>query len=264
MNAPLQRNPALWRQASTEELVALVSSHLDSLSLPELRQLLFNPFVSAEILETLAVHRRLMAIYAAREALLRHPRLPEKSGLRLLPGLFWRELTRIATDQRLTGGLRQAAEQLLLQRLARLALGEKIALARQAPPAVLTELCREGLEPVVAALLDHPRLTEAVLVPLLINARAKPQALALVGRHQRWGASYSVRATLCRNPQSPFSLVLPWLESLHLEDLEGLTLLAPLSSVIRNRAGELLEARKGGVDSEVRTTIQHGDIEICG
>ncbi len=231
------------RTASTSELMALVSDHVRHFTLKEVRQLLANPYATGEVIEELAVARHLLAVYEVRRALARHHRTPEPVALRLVSGLFWRDLSEVSLDVRIRPAVRRVAEKYLVQRLGRLAVGEKISLARRATPAVLSHLSQEGNVRVIRALLESSRLTEQVLVRLAGQSDS-PRILELVARDPRWGSRYEIRVALARNTASPFRVILAILPKLALKELESVAGDEAHSSVVRHRAQDLLETRR--------------------
>lgn len=227
------------RRAGSAELWRLTAEHLRALTMREVRQILLNPYVTAEVIEELLLARHLLSGYAMRRAIARHLRTPEVAALRLLPGLYWRDLLEITLDVRLRPSLRRSAEKYLVQRLPGLAVGEKISLARRASAAVVTELRQDPSLRVVAALLDNPRLTEQLLVPLAARSTS-PRVLDLVAKSPRWGRRYEIRAALAKNAATPFRAVFAILPTLRRDDVAAVAADEQQSTVVRNRAAELL------------------------
>lgn len=175
--------------------------------------------------------------------LARNSRTPEAVAMRLLPGLFWRDLLEITLDVRVSPGVRAAAEGHLVKRLPRLAVGEKITIARRAGHGALAVLRHDPSLRVLAALLENPRLIEAVLLPLVTSEAASPQQLALVAGNPRWGSGYEIRRALARNPQTLSSTALTLLPTLRRSDLETIAVSERLSWLVRHQARELLGER---------------------
>src|SRR5262245_40033501 len=98
--------------------------------------------------------------YRARLRTVRAPSPPLGIGMRLLGGLFWRDLVEISRDPRLHPPLRRRAEGLLAERASDLTEGELVALARVADRPMISALAGCGRARVVAALLGNPRVRE--------------------------------------------------------------------------------------------------------
>ncbi|MDA8018397.1 MAG: hypothetical protein MPN21_13230 [Thermoanaerobaculia bacterium] len=229
------------RTAHGRRLEQLVDDYGARLGLPEVRQLLLNPFVTAEALELLANDRRLMAERRVRSAVAGHRRTPPQVALRFVSSLFWRELLEIVVDVRVSAAVRRSAEHYLVQRLPRLTVGEKVSLARRAVGRIARELSLDPTLRILKALLGNPRLVEQDLMPLLTSARSSPRALETVAASERWGHRYEVRRALCGNPQTPARNAVGLLPTLRREDLEPLANQEELGWLVRHRAKQILE-----------------------
>lgn len=229
------------REAGPEELMELVRERAAELSPAAVQQALRNPFVTAEVVEELAAHTRLLSFLAVRRDLVRCRATPEPLALRLLAvGLYWADLLTIGVDSRLNPRLRRAAELQLLARLPGLAVGERISIARRAPPAVLNQLRHDPTPRVIAALLDNPRLVEGTLAPLVHSELTPAPVLELIAADRRWGVRYQVRLALARNPALPVGTALRLLPLLRKADLRGLASDPRLGEALRRRARLLL------------------------
>jgi hypothetical protein len=228
------------REAGADELLALLEEHAPRLEPPQVRQALRNPFFDARGVEVLVGQPRLLSFYEVRRGLALHPRTPEVLALRLVTGLFWRDLMELGADSRVRPVVRRAADLQLAARLPELAIGEKINLARRAGSGLLAHLRHDPSPRVIAALLDNPRLTEGVLAPVVHSDRTSPPVLDVIAGDRRWGVRYGLRQGLCRNPRTPVETVLRLLPSLRKEDLRAVAGDAKLAETVRRRARLLL------------------------
>lgn len=231
------------RRSNHHTLLSLVEAHGRELQLRDVRQILLNPFCDRRIIEELLSIRSLMTIYEVRVAVCRHRHTPQADAMRYVADLFWRDLVEITVDRRLKPGLRQVASRTLRQRLPRLTVGELIALARRSTPPVTGELIRHADARVRQAVYENPRLTAQDLLPLASDPKATPRQLESLANHPRWGRPYEIRAALGRNPQAPFRVLFALLPDLLREDLEEIAALKGHSSIVRQRAHELLAER---------------------
>ena len=227
-------------RASSLELRALVEDYGRFFGLPEVRQVLRNPFVDSDTIQELSTIRLLITSRPVQAAIARHFRAPERVAMRFIPNLFWRELLDITVDVRIRGPVRRVAERQMLERLPRLTVGERVALARRAPATTGRALARSADLRVLGALLGNPRTTVQSLMPLLSHEEASPRALGEVAAHPRWGVRYDVQVALCRNPQTPFSEIFRLLPRLSRDDLEGIVAISQHSGVVVRRAEALL------------------------
>jgi len=235
----------LLREAGAEELLALVRQRAPELSPAAVQQALRNPYVTGEVIDEIAGQERLLVFYAVRRDLARCRATPEMLALRLVGGLYWADLMAIGLDTRLHPRLRRAADQHLLARLPRLAVGEKISLARRAAPTILAQLRHDPTPRVIAALLDNPRLTEGSLAPLVHGETTPTPVLELIAGDRRWGARYPLRLALARNPATPLGAALRLLPALHKADLRSLAGDPRLAEPLRRRARLLLGELQG-------------------
>ena len=229
-------------RASARELVELIADRTDALTLGEARRVLRNPFTTSEVIEALLGARRLLASYELRSAIARHRRTPEPVALRFIAGLYWRDLLEISVDVRLSPAVRQIAEKYLVQRLGRLTTGEKAAIARRAVAGTLAHLRRDPSPLVIKALLQNPRLTEPVLLPMVASDETLPRVLDLVAADPRWGARYEIRVALSRNPRAPFRAIFEILPTLRRRDLRAVANHEAHSWIVRHRAREVLDS----------------------
>lgn len=228
------------REAGSEELLALVREHVASLEAQSARGVLRNPYVTVEIVELIAGQPRLVSFYEVRRELAVCARAPEALALRMIPGLYWRDLVALGADTRLHPRLRRAAEQSLIPRLASLAVGEKISIARRASAGLLAQLRHDPSPRVIAALLDNPRLTEDILAPVAHGAATPGPVLALIAADRRWGARYALQAALSRNPGTPLSTSLRLLPLLRKAELKAVANDPRVPEPVRGRARVLL------------------------
>lgn len=227
------------REAGAAELAALVRNRIGAIDVAAALQALRNPFVTAEVIELLAARPALLRSAEVRRRIVGCPQAPRVLALRLLPGLSWRELMLLGLETQLAPALRRAADRRLAGRLAALATGEKAAIARRAAAGVLTALRHDPSPRVIAALLDNPRLTLGVLLPLLGREDAAPEALRTVAEDRRWGVRYEVRRALARNPHTPVATALGLLVHLRRPDQRAVAADPRLAPPVRRRAALL-------------------------
>jgi hypothetical protein len=227
---------ALLREAGEAELAELLATHWGEIDVPAARQVLRNPFVTAAMIERLAGVPELVSAYELRRESAFHPRCPRVLALRFVATLYWADLLRLGLDPRVHPAIRRAAELRLIERLAVLSVGEKMAVARAATPGVIAALRADPTPRVVGALLENPRLTEALLAPLVASASASPLVLALVAASPRWAVRTTVRYALCRNPATPLAATLPLLPLLAKRELEAIANDVRLLLPVRRRA----------------------------
>ncbi len=166
----------------------------------------------AAVLRRIAAEPRWTARREVKALLARHPHSPIALARRFLPHLPWVELAEIARDVRVGPVLRRDADRLLEARLPELALGERVSLARGASRRLLNALRSDPEAPVLRALLENPRATDADAAALASAPETPPSVLDHLSRHARFCESPSVRKGLLRNASVPVSAALRILE----------------------------------------------------
>jgi hypothetical protein len=228
------------REAGSEDLLALVREHLARLDPPAVKTVLRNPYATAEVVDALASQPRLLSFYEVRRDIAMHPRTSEILALRLVQGLFWRDLSALGADTRLHPRVRRSADQLLVARLPELAVGEKVSMARRAGPGLLAHLRHDPNPRVIGAMLDNPRLTEDILAPVAHSAATPGPVLALIAADRRWGLRYGLQVAICRNPGTPLATALRLLPLLRKSELKAVAADPRLAGAVRQRARLLL------------------------
>lgn len=226
----------LLREGNESELDLLLTDRLEEIEPAEARQLFRNPFLTGVHIERVLASNRLLSAYEVRMEAARHPRTSRLIALRFIPGLYWADLVRLGLDMRLHPTVRRAAETRLVERLPVLAVGEKMAIARSAPPGVLQALRNDPTPRVIAALLENPRLTEGLLLPLVASEGALPSVLAVIAGSPKWSVRYPVRLALCQNTRTPLDRVLILLPLLKRGDLCSVAANPHLRLPVRRRA----------------------------
>lgn len=233
------------RTAAAEELAELIERLAPELEPQVARQAFRNPFLDAAMIERLLGAPKLLGAYEMRREAVFHPRTPRVLALRFVPGLYWADLARLGTDTRLHPILRRAGDLRLTERLPALAVGERMAVARSASAGVIAALRRDPTPRVIQALLENPRLTEGLLMPLVAAETSSPRALATVAASPRWASRPPIRAALCRNPATPLGVAMPLLPLLGKRDLGAVAADPRLPLVLRRKA-QLLSGSTAG------------------
>jgi len=223
-----------------ELLTAVRSGDLDEL---EVLEVLRNPYCTLEVAVHIADSPQWTSSHGVRELLTIHRGLPLARAMSLLPTLPWTSLLQIAQVPKTPPVVRRQAERRLLERLPRMTLGEKIALARRAHRPLFRELMAVSDDQVLTALLDNPRVVESDVVLMVNTSPAPPEFFGTLGRHHRWAQSYRVRSALAECVRAPLPLVLSAMVQLNPADLRRLAGRPDLPERIRHAAESLWERR---------------------
>ena len=213
-----------------------------------LEAILSNPNLPSGLIQGIASQKQWLLRYEVRRGIVSHRNAGRALKMNLLHFLRWRDLLRVIEDRHQPPPVQRAAETLLRKRIEEMSVGEKIALARIATPAVFAAL-RADLHPdVVTALLMNPRLVEEEVLAICSEERASPTALAAVGACTRWSSRHPVKMALLHNPATPAKVCLEFLDSLQGSDLKEVIAAPTTSRLVRTTARQILKSRESFVD----------------
>jgi hypothetical protein len=198
--------------------------------------------VPAAFLEEVAATRPWSERPRVLAAVVTSPRSSRALGLRLVGALSWREQADVAATMRLSAAVRARAESLLRDSLPDMRLGDRVALARLATPALLGPLLADAEARVLDAALGNPRLREEDLVRSLRRDDVTRALLEGASVSPRWRDAYAVRLALVLQPRTPLAVALLQISSLVPGDLRRVAGDAGLRPLLRAAAAGVLEA----------------------
>jgi hypothetical protein len=164
----------------------------------------------------------------------------------VLPALFWRDLADVARSPWVAPAVRVRAEGLLKERLPDLRLGDRVSLAKAAPPLVLRELLSGSEIEVCRAALLNARLREEDILVALRQDTVKASFIHAVATSHRWRERYGIRLGLVLQPRAPVSISLGQITSLLDRDLRAIGASIRLPPVVRAAAERVLAGRRTG------------------
>ena len=200
-------------KADRRALAALVAEQLARLTERDALQALRHPHASEAMIEEILTSKTLLAFRGVRRLLAAHPLTPRHAALRCLEDLLWRDLLDVGREARTPPPVRAAANRKLEEALRFLAVGEKIAVARFASPALFSALLDEPDVRVLDAVLANPRLTTEDIQRWLATGHPRPEALALLARDARWARRPPIRIALLTHRVTPRATALSLLTS---------------------------------------------------
>lgn len=202
-----------------------------------------SPYCTPAFVEAVAASPWVTGRHRILNALVRHRHCPRAFAWRVLPQLGWHDLLDIAGDPRTPMPVRVQAEVKLAEKVPKLSLGEKTALARRAGINVIVELLSEEDPRIVAALLENPKFAESHCLRLVAQTKSAA-VLSLVFKHPRWGNLASVRGAILTNLALPLPLLLALLVSLEDGELRRLTKSKGFPAHVRKWADQALWVRR--------------------
>jgi hypothetical protein len=204
---------ALLVQADRAALAAFVRENVLRLSESDVLRCLRHPFSGEAVVAEVLAAPGLLSSREVRKAVALHPATPRAEALHLLGDLPWRDLVDVGREARTPAPVRHAANRRILEKLPRLTLGEKSALARLADRALVGSLLEDGEVEVLAALLGNPRLVEEDLTAWLLVRYPKEAQLVHLATNDRWMARTAVRTAVLLSPSLPRAIALSLLPS---------------------------------------------------
>jgi hypothetical protein len=211
-----------------------------------------NPYCTVEVAEIIANRPELLGAHGVRELLASFRGFSFARAVDLIATLHWPSLLALAQSPRTPPTVGRHAEKKLIAVLARMSLGEKVALARRVHRPLFRPLIESGDRQVLVALLDNPRLSENDVLLILNTVEAPPPFYGELARHHRWGQSYVLRAALVRCRHAPLPVALSALGQLRSSDLEAVAGRPDVPEPVRVAAVALKEKEDKGLRRVVK------------
>jgi hypothetical protein len=205
-----------------EELLHFVKENVRSLLEDEALAVLDNPYLTSAICQTIAQDLRLTAFYSVRLRLVAHKQTPQAHAVKFVHYLYWSDLVRLSVDVKIPAPVRRAIDTLLVNKIDKLTLGERITSAKRCSHALIKELLFDPDPKVFEALLVNQRLREDDLLLLASGDRATAAQLQLLANDRKWSFRYTIRKALVMNPLTPRSAAASMLRFLTPRDLRSI------------------------------------------
>lgn len=231
-----------------EELATFVKENLRTLLEDEVLAVLDNPYVTPPICQAIANTQRLTGFYSVRLRLVAHKQTPQAHATKLVHYLYWTDLVRLSVDVKISTPVRRAIDTILINKIDKLSLGERIQTAKRCSPALLKALLFDPDARVFAALLINQRLREEDLMTLATSDRATPEQLQMLARDYKWSNRYAIRKALVMNPITPRAAAASQLRFLTWRDLR-MILKHPATSTYLRRCIERLQDYNRPIDA---------------
>lgn len=177
------------------------------------------------VVEKIASRRELRDSYAIKLALAQHPRTPPRIALEALKFLYVFDLVSVCLLPGLPPEIKSVSEQLILAQVKKLAIGQRITLAKRGPARVAAGLLTlaDGNSQIVNAVLENPYLTERALLEVLNRPECPSRVVDALAMHEKWALRYDLRLALLRKPSLTMARALKLLSGLKAPDLKELS-----------------------------------------
>jgi len=136
-----------------------------------------------------------------------HSHTPRHIVLPVLRRLFAFELLEVAIAPSVAADVKLIAEELLINKIETLSLGERISLARRASSGVAGALLHNGERAVIEAALQNPRMTEANILKSFNSADMPQLLLAMISEHPKWSLRREIQIATLRRKETSDALV---------------------------------------------------------
>jgi len=233
-----------------EELDVFVTENVGMLLEDEVLAVLENRNVTPQILGRIAQSPRITGYHSVRVRLVAHRQTPQAHAVKLVHYLYWIDLLNLSVDVQVPAQVRRAVDNLLLARVEKLALGERVTSARRCSAALVKVFLYDPHPKVFESLLVNKRLREDDLLALISTRRATREQLLMVAGDMRWSYRYAVRKALVLNPDTPRSAAASQLPHLSRRDLRSIHSNPATSTYVR-RCIERLQPRLFSAPPEV-------------
>jgi hypothetical protein len=232
--------PNQLKSLQRDALFSFLSENLNFLSEDEAVAVLDNPYITPKLCGVIAQTQRLVAFYSVRLRLVAHRQTPQAHAVKLVHYLYWPDLVRLSVEVTVPPTVRRAIDTVLLTRVEKLTLGEKIAAARRCSAVLIKVFLFERDPKVFASLLVNQRLREDDVLLLAGSPKATVDQLVMLAGDRKWSSRYAVRKALVLNPLTPRSIAASQLRFLARRDLRQIHD-NPSTSVYLRRCIERLE-----------------------
>ena len=216
------RSPRDLKSLSRDALAAFVAENLQFLTEDEALAVLENPYCSARLLGTVAQNQRLTGFYSVRLRLIQHRQTPQAHATKLVHYLFWPDLIRLSVDVTVAPAVRRIIDTLLVNRVDKLTLGERVAAAKRCSHALIKVLLFDPDPKVFASLLINQRLREDDLLELLSSDRVSRDRIVMIADDRRWSYRYAIRKALVLHSRTPRAVAAAQLRFLSRRDLAAI------------------------------------------
>jgi hypothetical protein len=199
----------------------------------------------AKILASIAAKPEWTASEAIRVGLVRHPKTPRRPALSLLRQLFLFDLVRVALMPSTPAEVKRVAEDVMVQRVPQIPIGEKLTLARRGPARVAGAILAEGHPQAMKLALGNAFLNESQILKVVANNAVPERVIVAIAQHPKWSVQYNVRVGLIRNSHTPIPAVLAFLPNLTMRDLKDVAALETIAGHVRRSIEKEVQRRTG-------------------
>jgi hypothetical protein len=133
----------------------------------------------------------------------------------------------------------------MLQRLAEMTTGQKVALAAKGNKTVRSQLLKDRNKVVATAAIKNPGINESEVVAVAGNRAVCDDVIRVIAGNREWVRNYQVKLALMNNPKTPIGTAMRLLPSIRTLDLKTMSRNKNIPSALATAAKQLLQKRQG-------------------
>jgi hypothetical protein len=133
----------------------------------------------------------------------------------------------------------------VLQKIARLSVGQRVQLAMRGSKEERSILIRDGSRLVSSAVLVSPKVSEAEIENFAALKNVQDQVLRDIARNPKYKKKYTIIRNLANNPRTPLDLSLPLMNHLMVMDLKNLSMNKNVPETLRKIALKRFKEKSG-------------------
>jgi predicted regulator of amino acid metabolism with ACT domain len=175
------------------------------------------------VIEELANQRTVASSYAVKLGLTKHPKAPLHTALAQLKFLYVFDLVSVCLETGVRAEVKRASEELILTQVPKLAVGQRITLAKRGSARLAASLLNGENLQIIQAVLENPYLTEAALLSVLNGPDCSSRIVESIASHPKWGLRYDIRLALLRRSGLSVARALTILPGLKPQDVKAIS-----------------------------------------
>jgi hypothetical protein len=133
----------------------------------------------------------------------------------------------------------------VMQKLARMNVGERIKVAMLGTKEERSILIRDGSKLVSSAVLASPKVSEQEIETFANMKNVRENVLRDIARNHKFIKNYVVIKNLCNNPRTPLDLSLGLMKNLLVPDLKQMSMNKNIPETLRKMSMKLFRVRSG-------------------
>ncbi len=179
--------------------------------------------------------------------LLNHPKTPDSTrkvvseALQMPVPLVTAE--KISTDVP-PEDIRQQRTQSLLQKIQKLKIGERIQLAHRGSREIRSILLRDPIREVMLTVLENPKITDSEIEIIAKQKTTSDEVIRKIAKKRECLKNYSIVHALVRNPKTPITISLQYINHLRTKDLTVIEKDKNVAGAVREAAKRIATKRK--------------------